>query len=241
MKRLIVFLIAASLCLPTASSAWWKSIQQVGVGGAPPAAAYSFLGIVEPNTSAVSTVVTTSFTFGSASSGRVIVMGNTVQNGQVISSIVIDPAGTPVSLTAVPGATDSFGETSLWSGVDTVHAGATTVQVTFATSINFNNLSFMAWQLTGIGSPTARQSAASTSGATNTISVVNTDFLFAITITNGTTGYDYSTSTVAPFATHSGSGNLASSADWTITSTNASFGVVPKVGVGPPQVAATWR
>jgi hypothetical protein len=30
-KRLIAFLIAASLCLPTASSAWWKSIQQVGV------------------------------------------------------------------------------------------------------------------------------------------------------------------------------------------------------------------
>lgn len=31
MKRLLGFLVAASLCLPTASSAWWKSIQQVGV------------------------------------------------------------------------------------------------------------------------------------------------------------------------------------------------------------------
>jgi hypothetical protein len=226
------------------SPAYAGSMSLLGVGqpqtAAPPVgAAYSFLGIVEPDTSAVSTVVTTSFTFGAASSGRVIVMGNTVQNGQLISSIVIDPTGTPVSLTQV--VTDTFTETSLWSGIDAAHAGATTVQITFATSINFNNLSFAAWQLTGLGSPTARQSNSSASGATNTISVVNTDFLFAITITNGTTGYDYSTSTVPPFATHQGVANLASAADWTITSTNASFGVVPKAGVGPVQSAATWR
>lgn len=202
-------------------------------------ASYLFLGITEPNTSALGLVVTTSFTFGAASSGRVIVMGNAVQNGQVISSIIIDPTGTPVPLSNV--VTDAFGITSIWSGIDTTHTGTTTVQITLATSINFNNLSFAAWQLTGLGSPTVRQSATSTAGATNTISVVNTDFLFAITITNGSTGYDYSTSTVVPFATHAGSGNLASAADWTITSTNALFAVVPKVGVAAVQAAATWR
>jgi hypothetical protein len=31
MKRLFALLVAASLCLPTASSAWWQSIQQVAV------------------------------------------------------------------------------------------------------------------------------------------------------------------------------------------------------------------
>lgn len=36
MKRLLAFLIAALLCLPVAASAWWQSVQQVGVvtGGA---------------------------------------------------------------------------------------------------------------------------------------------------------------------------------------------------------------
>jgi hypothetical protein len=33
MKRLFGLLVAASLCLPTASSAWWQSIQQVAVSG----------------------------------------------------------------------------------------------------------------------------------------------------------------------------------------------------------------
>jgi hypothetical protein len=36
MKRLFSLLVAASLCLPTASSAWWQSIQQVAVSSALP-------------------------------------------------------------------------------------------------------------------------------------------------------------------------------------------------------------
>lgn len=37
MKRLLAILVAAALCVPAGASAWWQSIQQVGVsaGGAP--------------------------------------------------------------------------------------------------------------------------------------------------------------------------------------------------------------
>jgi hypothetical protein len=238
-KRLIVFLIAASLCLPTASSAWWKSIQQVGVGGSPPAASYSFLGIVAPSTSAVSTVITIPVTFGAAAAGRVMVFGVGIQNGQAITSIIIDPTGTPVSLTQVIA--DSTALTSLWSGVDTTHTGTTSVQITFATSINFNNLSVAAWQATGLGSTTSRQQNQATSTDSVTISVTSTDFLFAMDFVGGATGYDYSTSTVAPFANHQDASNFGSAADWTITSTNPSFTVTPKAGAGIIASVATWR
>lgn len=212
-------------------------------GGSPPAgAAYSFLQIVSPDTSAVSNVITVPINFGAASANRVIVIGNAIQQGQVINSIVIDPSGTPVSLGGV--VTDPEAFTSIWSGVDATHSGTTNVQFTFATSINFNNFSVSAWQATGLGSTSFRQKMSKNSaGDTADITVASTDFLFAMSFTGGDAGATYASSTVAPLINHQDSPNHnGSSADWTIAPANAgTFAITPEPGVGRNFSAATWR
>jgi hypothetical protein len=60
MRRLFALLVAASLCLPTASSAWWQSIQQVAVSGAAPVGppTFTFESVAGFSTGSATTVAT---------------------------------------------------------------------------------------------------------------------------------------------------------------------------------------
>jgi hypothetical protein len=233
-KRLIAFLIAVSLCLPTASSAWWQSIQQVAVSGAPPAIpSYVYRGNVFTS-SASGNVVTISMNIGTASADRVVAVFIGSQNNPIVSSVVVDPTGANVSLTKnteQDSGTGAGNTTAFWSGLVASSSGTVNIAITYTTSPNFFNMGYHVWTLTGLASNTPR---AAVSGFPNlNIGVTSGYILLAGSFSSANNAVvPWTSPTETPAGDRVDSGPSSSSEDWTVISTNASFGAVIPNGSG---------
>lgn len=114
-------LIVAAFCIATPASAWWQSIQQVSVGGAPPA---GYVGVGDLSLSVTILSYNGVRCYQAASTGNVIDVADTATGNTTGTRLKCDGVG---NLVAVVGSTCSFVAGGLCSSLATTCVVSCTV------------------------------------------------------------------------------------------------------------------
>lgn len=195
-------------------------------GGSPPA--YVFRG--SNNTNSSSATQSASIDIGTAAADRLVIVFVDSQNAPTVTSVVVN------GVTLTQRAFDNTNATAgIFDGIVSAGNGAQTVTVTWSVG-GFLDRDFCVWTATGL--TTGFITATANPGDTATTSVQSGDLVFAGART-GVIG-DWSTSDEAPFSIHT-LGTNGTAADWTISSTDASFVVRPNGAGTSPTVVGVYR
>lgn len=189
---------------------------------------YTFSGVTTNASS--TTTVTASFNIGAGVSPFVVV-GVQQQTGHASPTMTIG-SGTPISMNLDFINTDN--QEVFFSCLATGLSGTQTVSLTAAGSA-FETVGFSLWYFPSL--MVLSHTAGIASGTTLTIPVNVGDSLF-VTGHDAGTAYNYSGSSAAPTGDRpiTGAANNPESADWVITSSNASFSVVSSAGAATAAV-----
>lgn len=122
----------------------------------------------------------------------------------------------------------------LFSAAD---GGLQTVSATFGSG-TFANRCFHVWTIDGLGASSPQSHVAGHANSGLSIDVKAGDFILALAIPWASP--DFSSSTVAPDATHSPNSNYGVAADWAITADNPAF-LVKATGGTTCVIAASFR
>lgn len=196
---------------------WYKPVSV-----APAIPSYIYRGVFPTTAGADTTVVTFAMDIGT--SPAVVAVFISEITAAVITSVVVDPSGSNVSLTKntqQDSSTSAGVTTAWWSGFVSSPGGTINIQVTYATSVEFFQSSYFVYTLTGLASNSAR-TATSTFPSLN-IGVTAGCILLAGAANAGGVPIPWAGTTETPFGTYDDSVPYASVEDWTIISTNASF------------------
>jgi hypothetical protein len=211
------------------------SLTLLGVGGpaAGGAASYAFINSTFSTGSGAN--VSGSFNIGTAAANRVIIVAGVTQAAGTPTSVTvnsvsctIDVGVTNVVIASCPGV--SYG------------SGAQTVAVNWSAG-SFNGRGFSVWVGTNMTSTTVVQKTNTTGAPGNmTISVTANDFMFGVYLSSNAGGpATWSTSTQSPAATELLNSGCCGTADWTISSTNASFAAQPNFASMTADAVATYH
>jgi hypothetical protein len=189
---------------------------------------YTFSGVATDASATTTSTVTLSV---GAAVGSFVVVAIEQQNGHANPTLTI--GGVSLNLDVI----DGNNTTAIFSGKVPGLSGNQSVALT-ATGSAFETRSFSLWYTTDNVSLSHTASVPLTANNFN-IAVLAGDFLFVMGENGAAT--DYNGSTAAPAANHAtgGSGNNTS-ADWTISSTNAAFNVKTTAAGNMNAVGATY-
>lgn len=207
----------------TPAFSWAGSMSLLGVGkpsAAAPAFGYTLLGAKNPDTSAVSTVLTVPFAMGTVANNSLLVVGHIVENNEAIVSMIYDPGGANVSLSQQ--VIDGSAITAIYSGVIPSGSGTKNLQITYATSVAFVSIAVTEWLITGQTHNSA-QSTGTVVGSSFSIAATSGEILFAVSHNSSDT-YSGSTPTVPSRVTVGSPNTYGAFADWSSVST-ASYSV----------------
>lgn len=194
-------------------------------------------------TTGAPTAQTESVDIGTASADRLVIVGVGAQNTPTLTSVTVNGVTLTQDVILASG-----GTAAIYSGLVTSGSGVQSVVANWVAAGFFNKYIWVA-TATGLASNLKRQTTSyATVGSvgTGTISVTATDFMFVSQYISGSNSVPtLGTSTVAPDHTNPVviTGNVYGiEADWTILSTNASFGITTTgTSTSGPAVAATYR
>lgn len=240
MKRLIIAALALCMIATDASSFWQSRDSNYNVSIVASGGPTCTLATIPLVTTSSTSAQTQSVNIGSAAADRLVIVGAGTQNATATLSSV---TANGVALTQDATQT-SAGETYIYSGLVTTGSGAQNIVVNWVGGAFLTRFLWVA-TCNGLSSNLKRQSVAFTSASgagSGTISVVAGDFMFFSQYINAATGApNLNASTVAP--THVNFVSASSlEADWTISTTNASF-IITNTGLtnSGPAVAVTYR
>lgn len=161
-----------------------------------------------------------SIDIGTAAADRVVIVAATEQNGQSLTSIVVNG----VTLTAAVAGSGVY----ISTGLVTSGSGAQTVTVTWGAG-SFETRTCAVWIANGLNSNTPKATGTVATNVTpSAISVTAGDLLFGVTMlgNSGTPEYNGNSTENAAGERQVLTGALSGFyGDWTVASTNASFSV----------------
>jgi hypothetical protein len=223
------------LIKPKSKKFWMPSLTLGGLAGGA-SSAYAYLGN-DSNTGIAGLVNTGSITMNGSAGVLVVFVG--LQVNTTFTSIIYDPGGANITLTAATSLPSSW-STGIFYGTVPGFSGSKTIQVTTANTIQFFAYSIHAWIATGLALSSSR-TVNSVSSTTMSMNVTAGYLMFAGSFNPGPGNTPvYTSSTQAAAAVHADTNSFGWSADWTIAATNASFSVFPKSGTSYAQSAATF-